>query len=85
MKFGLPRVVTSDQGTEFNNNLNRDLMKLQSNFILTIGLLRLIILRYVVYDACISVVKGRKIIIVATFVVKLHACAIDWVSHSVAR
>ena len=27
MKFGLPGVVTSDQGTEFNN-LNRDLMKL---------------------------------------------------------
>ena len=28
MKFGLCRVVTSDQGKEFNNNLNEELMKL---------------------------------------------------------
>ena len=28
MRMGLPKVVTSDQGTEFNNKLDRELMKL---------------------------------------------------------
>ena len=27
MRFGLPRVITSDQGREFNNELNRELAK----------------------------------------------------------
>lgn len=28
MKFGIPRVITSDQGREFNNDLNRRMMEL---------------------------------------------------------
>ena len=28
MQFGIPKVVTSDQGSEFNNNLDKELMKL---------------------------------------------------------
>jgi len=28
MQFGIPKMVTSDQGSEFNNNLDRKLMKL---------------------------------------------------------
>ena len=28
MTFGLPRVITSDQGGEFNNDLDSELMKL---------------------------------------------------------
>ncbi len=28
MRFGLPKVVTSDQGREFNNELNTELMEL---------------------------------------------------------
>ena len=28
MKYGLCKVVTSDQGTEFNNAINQELMKL---------------------------------------------------------
>ena len=28
MRMGLPKVITSDQGTEFNNKLDRELMKL---------------------------------------------------------
>ena len=28
MRMGLPKVVTSDQGTECNNKLDRELMKL---------------------------------------------------------
>ena len=27
MTMGLPKVITSDQGTEFNNKLDRELMK----------------------------------------------------------
>ena len=28
MQFGLPRVITSDQGSEFNNRLDKKLMKM---------------------------------------------------------
>ena len=28
MRMGLPKVITSDQGTEFNSKLDRELMKL---------------------------------------------------------
>ena len=28
MQFGLPKVITSDQGSEFNNNLDKKLMKM---------------------------------------------------------
>ena len=28
MQFGIPKVVTSDQGSEFNNNMDKKLMKL---------------------------------------------------------
>ena len=28
MQFGLPTVITSDQGSKFNNNLDKKLMKL---------------------------------------------------------
>ena len=30
MRMGIPKVVTSDQGTEFNNQLNDELMRLLS-------------------------------------------------------
>lgn len=28
MQFGIPKVVTSDQGSKFNNNMDKKLMKL---------------------------------------------------------
>lgn len=28
MRFGLPRVITSDQGSEFNNSLDTELMEM---------------------------------------------------------
>ena len=28
MRMGIPKVVTSDQGTEFNNQLNEEFMRL---------------------------------------------------------
>ena len=30
MQFGLPKVITSDQGSEFNNNLDKKLMKMMN-------------------------------------------------------
>ena len=27
MRMGIPRLITTDQGSEFNNRLNRELMK----------------------------------------------------------
>ena len=31
MRMGLPRVVTTDQGREFNNELNREMMTVLNN------------------------------------------------------
>lgn len=28
MQFGIPKVITTDQGSEFNNNLDRNMMKM---------------------------------------------------------
>ena len=33
MRMGIPKVVTSDQGTEFNNQLNEEFMRLLNNII----------------------------------------------------